>query len=181
MFVPARAGLISNSLECVDSYGEPCFDPVEDNWYEVHDWEIDVCRKWGGPENMIKGTSTYSNFVSQLTATIQAEKDVLDNDTIVYKYSYFVMPFDVSKANYSIYFESGNFSGNVSGNISRKHFVVNQTTVTAENGASDYKVFESNKSFDRITMDLYDEGKMTVPVMVEDYEPSCEGCGFQEG
>lgn len=167
----AGAGKIGSSLECTDIEGEPCFDPVEDDWYDVHDWELDVCMKWGGPENTIAGSSSYSKYINQLTATIQAEKETIVDNKTLYKYSYYVMPATPDKkVNYSIEL--------VNSSLDNKNVLVGNVTANGHTGAGAYDALELDQVYDRIRLVMNPGGVLTVPVMYEDYEPGCEGCGF---
>jgi len=166
-----HAGLISAGVQCVDSQGNPCFDPTKDDWYKVEDWELDVCRMWGGPENIIEGMSTYGNFISQLTATLQSEKEEITDNITVYKYSFFVMPM---KGGEEVTFDI-NFRDAVNGST---YNIVEKERADASSGAGGYEALVLEENFDVIELVMKPGGVLTVPVMQENYELGCEGCGF---
>ena len=63
-------------------------------WYNVEDWETEVCSKWAGssaPEN----AETEAGYFSYGTAsmTIQAMKTTLGNQTL-YEVYYYIEPYD---------------------------------------------------------------------------------------
>lgn len=67
-------------------------------WYNVEDWETEVCSKWAGstaPEN----AETESGYVSYGTAsmTVQAMKTTLENQTL-YEIYYYIEPYDGEQA-----------------------------------------------------------------------------------
>jgi len=169
----AYAGLIEKAftLNCYDSHGKECFNPVEDNWYSVDDWEIQVCKYWGGPQNQISAMSTYNPFISQLTATVQAEKEVLLNNDTLYKISYFVIPL-TGKINYSLMLYNTTNA--------KSFYLVNNSVSSARNGASGYFVhLDTNSSnYDVAQLVMTPGGILTVPVISQEYDNSCSFCGF---
>jgi len=51
------------------------FDPRVDAWYAVEDWEVDMCRKWGGTKEAQSGaTSSTVIALSQTTLSLQGTK-----------------------------------------------------------------------------------------------------------
>ncbi len=66
------------------------FDPRVQNWYAVEDWEVEVCRKWGGtPESY--NVDNGPTYLSQTTVTLQGEKsEKLPDDTVMYEVGYYI-------------------------------------------------------------------------------------------
>ena len=71
--------------------------PVIEDWYGVSEEEIDICNKWGGTETAQKGGTLSSPIeLSQLTLTLQAQKQSLPDDTILYEVSWYIQPVENS-------------------------------------------------------------------------------------
>ncbi len=107
---------MSNGLFYVDNYISSGMDresgiPKTD-WYDVADWEVEVCMKWGGPNKLIdSGVGTMSNEKSIVdytrVATIQAEKtDIIPSSgneqlvnvgATVYEVAWFIRPLETDK------------------------------------------------------------------------------------
>jgi hypothetical protein len=70
------------------------------DWYEVSQWEIEVCSKWGGSELVQAGATTAKPIsLSQLTLTMQAEGIYFDDFNIpnssvenLYTVSWYIQP-----------------------------------------------------------------------------------------
>lgn len=63
-------------------------------WYEVEDWETEICSKWSGesaPENAETETGYFSYGTASMT--IQAMKTTLGNQTL-YEIYYYIEPYD---------------------------------------------------------------------------------------
>jgi len=59
--------------------GVRSFNPSIDAWYAVEDWELEVCSKWGGTQEVASGaTSSSSVFLSRTTLSLQGEKQTYD-------------------------------------------------------------------------------------------------------
>ncbi|MBU1005166.1 MAG: hypothetical protein KJ561_05025 [Nanoarchaeota archaeon] len=74
-----------------------------DDWYEVEDWELEVCSKWGGTEEAQSGASSSSPiYLSQITLTLQGKKEAysVPNATTLYKASWYLEP--TAKVSYKV-------------------------------------------------------------------------------
>jgi len=67
------------------------------DWYDVEDWELDVCQMWGGVDEANQGTTSGEIYLSQMVITLQAEKKVFMLDesqyTTQYKIGWYIAPY----------------------------------------------------------------------------------------
>jgi len=67
------------------------------DWYDVDDWELQVCNKWGGVDELNDGTTTGEVYLSEMVITLQAQKVVFQIDetnyTTQYKIGWYFAPY----------------------------------------------------------------------------------------
>ena len=89
-------------------------EQIDLGWYEVADWEIEVCSSWGGIEDETEGTGgesisseMYEHTSLDISIALQAQvKDIaegleLPEDTNIYEISWYVQPV-AGSVNYEI-------------------------------------------------------------------------------
>lgn len=91
------------------------FDPKVDSWYDVQEWEVEVCSQWGGIGEVQKSSATpfgSETYLYSMAITLQAEKKrhyVGDaNFTYIYDVGWYIQPLKGS-VDYKVYLvtESG--------------------------------------------------------------------------
>ncbi len=169
------AGGLSLGLKCTDEKGKPCFNPRVDEWYKVADWEVDVCRLWGGPEHVVEGLTTFHEAISQFILTLQAEKTVYPDESKLYKISYYIKPANVESIHYRV--ELMNDSGSK---------VLEQDSIaTNTQGRGAYKLIYSNSTYNIAKITLEDGRVLAVPVVDSNLNTyanfSCSKCGYKGG
>lgn len=132
------------------------FSDMEDtrivNWYEIEDWELDVCRSWAGTDNVDYSANIDfgSLFISQLTITLQGQKTVYSNyltdnvsiNTTTYEVAYYTQPL----TNYT-YFKIRLYN-----TITEEKYTVFDTAKAEIDGSSDYKAVELGQIYDEVQM-----------------------------
>jgi len=106
--------LVSITSLIISSKDEDEWDHRIDNWYDVEDWEIAVCSKWGGagePQSYSGMGFTATGIASGLeTVTLQGQKTVYNiegqNSSVIYEASWYYQPFVGSKS-YRVYLAKG--------------------------------------------------------------------------
>lgn len=77
------------------------FDYRESDWYEVEDWEVEVCSKWGGAKEAESHTGgVYSTEFDEMAATVQASMENISNEDeemYVYEVSWYLQPMEGSE------------------------------------------------------------------------------------
>jgi len=127
-------------------------------WYEVDDWEIEECSKWGGTESaetISSGTVGYSNMDSA-SATLQSSRKNLPIDeetfTYIYEVAWYYHPIDESKT-YKIRMIGPTKTENIY-----------EATASDNDGDSGYHAFESTEDFTYAQM-IHEDGQFKVPVV----------------
>jgi hypothetical protein len=71
------------------------FNPRVDDWYDVSDWEVEVCSKFGGYlEAGISSFLSAAKPVDQLSYTLQAKSKSNPDGQSLYEVSYYIQPVD---------------------------------------------------------------------------------------
>jgi hypothetical protein len=142
-------------LLMVQSADEDVNSKVDLGWYKVADWEVEVCRKWGGlydeesaasGQTLAKNMSAYTSMT--LTATIQGGilevspgEGTFPNNTQVYEISWYVQPIAES-LNYDVtaFYKDGNTK------------LIESTSATPYSGYDGYHAEESTKKMTHVAL-----------------------------
>ena len=131
------------------------FDPRIQEWYTVEDWELEVCRKWGGTAqayNVVNGPT----YLSQTTVTLQGEKTVNPDETILYEVAYYIEDALDRSIEFAVRLKN-------SENNKYKR-VVGRTSLNAGEVKSDYWAQYLTEEYDQVHLGyvVEDSGKMTI-------------------
>ncbi len=134
------------------------FNPMIDNWYDVEDWEVEVCSKWGGLADVQKhaGTITGDTALHKLAATIQGEKIRIgagDEEKTVYEIAWYIQPVSGQEK----------FTVEVYGQSGKKE--IEKGTAPATTGTSGYYVIDDTSSDYTNAVLKYDTGSIDVPIV----------------
>ena len=129
-------------------------DPRVDNWYQVSDWELDVCSKWGGTGRAQSGTTNQEGEtrLSQLEVTLQGFKMQVE-DEILYEIAWYLKPFS-GEEEYTVTLVGKDRLEVYSGSASS----------TAGSNGYDARYVDANVSYDTVEL-KYDSGKLEVPIV----------------
>lgn len=85
------------------------FNPKVDSWYDVEEWEVEVCSQWGGTADVQKSAATpfgSETYLYSMAITLQAEKKRhylgASNYTYVYDVGWYIQPITGS-VDYKVY------------------------------------------------------------------------------
>ncbi|MBU1946852.1 MAG: hypothetical protein KKC54_07855 [Nanoarchaeota archaeon] len=127
------------------------------DWYEVEDWELDVCSKWGGTEEAQSGATTSSKFyLSQTTLSLQARKQIYGLDQInetknLYTASWYLEPMEEKEYKIEL--------------IGASPKTIGSGTASYESPANGYYADYHNETYTDIKMTYGDEW-INVPIIV---------------
>ena len=66
------------------------FDPSVQEWYDVAEWELELCRVWGGTAeayNVVNGPT----YLSETTVTLQGQKsEKMPDNTTMYEVAWYL-------------------------------------------------------------------------------------------
>lgn len=123
-------------------------------WYEVEDWEVDVCSKFGGrSESENSETFQFAPSYGDMTITLQARRTKSRNETL-YEVSYFIESYSAT-TDYKILLK--NQKTNAEKEISRGN-------LGPASGATDYWT-QSLKEEYTIAIVEYYKGRIIVPIV----------------
>ncbi len=127
-------------------------DPRVDGWYEVSDWELDVCTKWGGTGRAQSGhiSQEGETRISQLEVTLQAYKAEYEGNTL-YEVAWYIKPFR-GEEEYTVLLD---------GDQELEIYAGSATNTAGDNG---YDARHMNASFESATI-IYDSGRLVVPIV----------------
>ena len=126
-------------------------------WYDIEEWELEVCEKWGGVQGVNNAVNTINTFLAETTIAVQGKKIPLPNGQFHYEYSYYLHPYSGSME-FALRFASS------TANITKP--LVERTTV-GEAGISGFNVMELPEEFDQIQLS-YGSGILKMPLIGED-------------
>lgn len=69
-------------------------------WHAVEDWEVNVCKKWGGRTQAEQGETAPATAYGDMSATLQARKTKTLHETL-YEATYFIETYSIT-TNYDI-------------------------------------------------------------------------------
>ena len=123
-------------------------------WYEVSDWEVDACSKWGGrTETEHITTEQPAQSYGDMTITIQARKTKAQNETL-YEVTYFLESYSAT-TDYKIKL------------VHQKTGAVKEITsgtLGPANGATDYWAQNLKENYDTAVIEYY-KGSIIAPIV----------------
>ncbi len=123
-------------------------------WYDVADWEVDACAKWGGrTESQQITTQQPAQSYGDMTLTIQAKKIKSKNETL-YEVTYFIQSYSAT-TDYTIKLENKKTG-------STKE--ITRGTLGPENGATNYWAQTLQQDYDTAIIEYY-KGRITAPII----------------
>jgi len=131
-------------------------DPTIDDWYDVEDWEIEVCSKYGGTAEAQTGVTAKAQgdaYMYQTTVTLQGQKSK-SGDSYIYETAWYFRPMNEDQE-YSIEL--------IGPGVSKEIY---KNAATKELGDSNYHAEESNVQYDSVKI-IYETGTLTVPIVTE--------------
>jgi hypothetical protein len=124
------------------------------SWYDVEDWEVDVCSKWGGhglaeQSAAIEGEVTFGD----MTFAVQAQKSRLFNNTL-YEIAFYIESFSaVSHYDLSLVNEPKALKK-----------LLRSGDLVPKSGLSEFIVEESREEYTHIQL-VTEKGKVLLPVV----------------
>ena len=80
----------------LEIYAQTQHSRIKLPWYEIEDWEVDTCSKWGGRTEAEKITTEQQpESYGDMSITIQARKTKSRNETL-YRVSYYLESFSAT-------------------------------------------------------------------------------------
>jgi len=126
-------------------------------WYEVDDWETDVCSKWGGTSFAGQAAVTTGRKLSwaDMTATVQAKKFKSKEKYFIYEVGWYLDSFG-KKLSYDIKLI----------NEARPDlfYLVDEGSLLPESGKTGFEVYNLTDDYDAVRF-TYTGGAVTVPVI----------------
>lgn len=155
------------------------FNPRIDNWYDVEDWELEVCRKWGGTPSAYN-VDNGPTYLSQTTITLQGEKsEKLPDETTMYEVAYYIE----DAMNRSLEYAVGLYNPNTE----EYKRIVGITSLSENEAASGYEAYYLSEEYTQVDLGyvLEDEDTLTivsVPIVDNkgEYVPSSD-YGYSDG
>jgi len=123
-------------------------------WYEVEEWEIEVCSKWAGhsiPENAETTTGYYAYGTSSLT--IQAFKTNFGNQTL-YEIYYYIEPYE----------ETQEYKLELINEKTQNRKKISSGTIGVHAGAADYYSEYLTDKFNKVRL-VHKHGELKVPIV----------------
>jgi hypothetical protein len=126
------------------------------HWYNVSQWELDVCYAWGGTSdpNSVSQNNVVGDYYHNLIVTIQAEvSDPLGEAAVatgkrVYEVAWFIQPTDLD--------ETMNFEVNLIDQYGQKELVESLSS-NYVNGFRGYDVRVSEKNYTNATITYWND------------------------
>ncbi len=143
------------------------------DWYDVEDWELEVCREWGGIDSPQSNAdvSQAPLFISQTAIALQAEKEVLPDGNIIYTVSYYIQP--LQDVHFAV-----RLRNSITGGL---RTIVAPTLVEQGESNADFYPLTTGEVFDRVEMAIGTESTVntivTMPIIDETYIGCTTDCG----
>ncbi|MBN2457607.1 hypothetical protein JXB31_00575 [Candidatus Woesearchaeota archaeon] len=141
------------------------FDHRVDNWYDVSDWEVEVCSRWGGgnqPQSYsgpgLTATSIAGNFE---TVTVQGQKTVTDfrgEKTYLYEASWYYQPMTGSRS-YKVYLMR---------NSHKKQIYEGSSTAQTGDGNYDAEKYSTDPGYTHILIEYSDSGSLKSEIQLKE-------------
>jgi len=126
-------------------------------WYEVDEWEADVCSKWGGTDFAGQAVTTAGRKFSwaEMTATVQASKFKTKENYFVYQVGWYLDSFG-EQTDYEIKL--------VSESNQDIFYLVDSGTLSPESGKIGYEAYNLTENFDIVRF-TYTGGAISIPII----------------
>ena len=126
-------------------------------WYEVDEWEEDVCSKWGGTSFAGQAATTTGRKLSwaKMTATVQAKKFKTKENYWVYEVGWYIDSFS-EKTDYDIKL--------INEANSDLFYLVDSGSLAPESGKTGYEVYNLTDNYDVVRF-TYTGGAITTPII----------------
>ncbi len=136
------------------AYGS--FDPRVDDWYEVEDWEIEICSKWGGTgQAETRSGAVMQTPLHEMAATVQGEYEELEAEegkTRIYEFSWYLQPIGGQES----------FSVTIKGD--EELVIADGTAAPAFGNAGYHAIEETDINYTSVVLE-YDSGKIEAPIV----------------
>jgi hypothetical protein len=126
-------------------------------WYEVQDWEIEVCSKWGGTASVQQtgANAEGQSYLYATTITLQAQKTVMmsenESNSTIYEVAWYFRPLKKEQT-YTI---------ELIGDGTEQIY---HASASPEKGDANYQAIESSQEYESARIS-YESGSLTVPVV----------------
>lgn len=150
----------------ISSKDDNDFNPREDSWYKVEDWEVEVCSMWGGGSESqsysgsgIMTAATTSGFE---IATIQGQKTAYRMSSNVtsyfYEVSWYYQPM-VGSGSYKVYYANGDDKE-----------IIAEGSATAQMGDGNYNAeqFKSDPGYDYVLIEYGDSFSKSIKSKIQE-------------
>ncbi|MFW6013721.1 MAG: hypothetical protein ACOCZ6_01530 [Nanoarchaeota archaeon] len=138
------------------AYGS--FDPRVDDWYEVEDWEIEICSKWGGTGQAERHSGAVMQTpLHEMATTVQGEYTEYDSEeegekTRIYEFSWYLQPI------------GGQESYTVTAKGDEDFVIADGTAAPAFGDAGYHATEETDVNYTSVVLE-YDSGKIEAPIV----------------
>jgi hypothetical protein len=146
------------------------FDPRVSNWYDIQDWEVEVCKLYGGTEIPLAISNNQNLFLSQNTYTLQVNKEELPDETIIFKISHYIQPLQ-DDVDFAIRLRKPQSNQNLR--------IIGRTNVDQGQSHTDFDTKIESVDYDIAQLRI-DDFILTVDIVDEDHSGTCESCGTSQ-
>ncbi len=123
-------------------------------WYDVEEWEIEVCSKWAGHASPANAETTTGYFAYGTTSlTIQAFKTDFGNSTL-YEIYYYIEPYE----------ESQEYTLQLVNEATRNYKEISSGTIGIHSGVADYYAEYLDENFNQVRL-VHKHGELKVPII----------------
>ena len=126
-------------------------------WYQVEDWEVDVCSKWGGTEFAGQAATTSGRKVpfATMSATVQGKKFKTLEGNFVYEAAWYIESY-AEVTNYEITF--------INSKEPQARHQIDAGALSPESGAQGYDTYDLTEDYTHIKLQ-YTGGHVQVPII----------------
>ncbi|MBI4439919.1 hypothetical protein HY638_03015 [Candidatus Woesearchaeota archaeon] len=153
------------SFDVIALFGTSDFNPRIEAWYQIPDYEKDICMKYGGkdaPDTSVKGEAS---FVSEITIAIQASRQKEPDNRTLYEISYYVETF-LRDATYIVQVKN-----KLTGDTKK---IVEKEEVLAHSGKPGYQTFYGTEEWDYAEIRYTEQGDSEKKIRIEFVEKKPE-------
>ncbi|HLC64826.1 MAG TPA: hypothetical protein VJI46_01740 [Candidatus Nanoarchaeia archaeon] len=146
------------AFDVIALFGTENFNPRIEAFYQIPDYEKDICMKYGGkdaPDTSVKGESS---FISEITIAIQASKQKEPDNRTLYEISYYVETF-LRDATYIVQVKN-----KLTGETKK---IVEKEEVFAHSGKSGFQTFYDAADWDYAEIRYTEQGDSEKKIRVE--------------
>lgn len=124
------------------------------DWYDIEDWETDVCSKWGGRQQAENSaTSQPTEAYGDITITMQAKKTKTDTDTL-YEVTYLL----------DAYSTATNYEIKLAHTKTNQEKEITQGKLSPGTGTADYWMQNLKENYNVATI-KHDKGLIVIPII----------------